>query len=310
MMPGLNCLGAGLAAPVASGGKEYWRVFVTDNWGAASHIQIAEIEFLDSGGTIIPATGGTAIGSDDSTGGEYAKAFDGNTATAWLADSGAANQWVGYNFGATKLVEGVRIKSLASGTDFLTRQPKTCKLEHSTDGVTWTTHISFHNSNLAGASQVYPITAGAGFHKYWRLFAVDQNGAASNTAIDDLQWRATAGGADQSTVLSSNNGDSTCRSISVDSFYSDFQVHDSDLSGSFTSHLSGTTNMWWGTVFAVPIKVEEILVKCGTTSTQRARAPKNMRVEYSDDAVTWTSQKTIAAQTGWTSNQSRVLAAI
>jgi len=294
-------------------GHAYWRVFCTDNWGDATGIIIAEVEFLDSVGAVITATGGTAIGSDDVGGNEFSKAFDG-TATAWFANSAPTNQWVGYQFSSNVAATGVRLTMATSGTNFLTRMPKNCKLEYSDDGSSWTTVYSFVNMSLSGSVQTTPETPPAsGYHKLWRVFCVDNNGGTTLIVLDEIEFRATAGGADQIAAMTSNNGTASQRvdGSSIATVGNEGWRAFNDITDSANDWAAnGTTNQWIGVIVSTAIKVEEVLLKCGNTTNDRNRAPKNMRIEYSDDGTTWTTQKTLAAQTAWGVNESRVLAAV
>lgn len=288
------------------GTHQYWRVFCTDNWGDGTGIAISEVVFLDSAGGVIPATGGTAIGSDDSTGNEYSKAFDGGATTnGWFADSGPANQWVGYNFPSAKPVERVRVTTMSSGTNFLTRMPKNCKLQYSDNGSSWSDAFNFFSVNVSGGVQTFPETPAAGYHKFWRIFVLTN--ASTSTQIDEIELRATSGGADQTAVLTSTNGGSSGRVL----FNSEgvgneaWRAYDNTTGSWFTNTSSGA-NQYNGYLFPTAVKVEEVSIKATSNNT---RAPTSFRVDYSDDGSSWTTQKTISSLT-WAANETKVLAAI
>lgn len=299
------------SAPAA--GHAYWRVLISDNWGDASFVIVAEVEFLDAGGTLISPTGGTAINSSFAgSGNEADKAFDGSATTPWACGSGlVTNSWIGYHFPANKDVAQVRITTLSSGTNFLTKMPKNCALQYSDDGSSWTTAFSFLNVNLAGGSITYPETSGTGYHKAWRVFMTDNNGGTSFICLDELRLKATSGGANQIPAQSSNNGGSTGRvlfSSSLGAGNEGWRVVNGVTNTSNFWASSGASNAYVGFLFPVAVKVEEIdLVSANSNAT---RAPKNMTVDYSDDLTTWTTQKTLAAQTGWATNETRTLAAV
>lgn len=292
---GFNSSAAGASSPYGS--HAYWRLFVT-NTNGGTVVNVGELNFKDASGSTIPATGGTASASSND-GNAPASAFDGSLSSIWRATSGA-NEWLRYQFAAPVAVAQIVLYTPTSGTDFINRAPKDCKLQYSDDGSTWSDAFSFTNYlPVSGYGETYPFVAPpSGYHRAWRVFCVNNNGDAI-IRIEELEFRATAGGADQTSTTATDG-----RAISSSG----------TASGAFDNTTSQwnsatNTNEWVGFVFAAAVKNEEITVKSGSVSAA-TRSPKDMLFQYSDDGVTWTTQKTFASQTGWSASETRTLTAI
>jgi hypothetical protein len=286
------------------GAHRYWRIFCSNNNGGGSFTALAEVEFR-IGGTDQTGTG-TAYGSNQLSGNEYSKAFDNNSTTAWAA-SGVTNQYIAYDFGSAIAIEDVTVMP---DLGLVTSAPKDCNVQYSDDNSTWTTAFSFSLYGPVGrASYTFPEPAPvAGFHRLWRLFCIDNNGGGAFITLDEMEMRASAGGADQTANV--GTGSTSGRVI----FSSDFSGNDAyrvfdNVTGTANYWASnGVTNAYVGFIFPAAVKVEEIALTAGKDAP--SRNPKNMTLDYSDDGTTWTTQKTFAAQTGWVANETRVLTAI
>src|SRR6185312_4564472 len=135
-----------------------------------------------------------------------------------------------------------------------------------------------------------------GYHHFWRLFCTDNNGGSTYIEIDEVEFRATSGGSDQVPAMSSNNGagsgSSAARPVGSSQLGAGNEIYRAfdNTTAPFNAWASsGTTNQYVGALLATPIAVQEILVRAGADTTN---APKNMTLDYSDDGVTWTTQKT------------------
>jgi hypothetical protein len=291
-------------------GHAYWRVFCADNHGDATGIVLAEVEMRATPAGADQCSGGTAIGSDDAAANTFAQAFDNSAASRWFADSGPTNQWIGYHFAGPVDVQEVLITLADGGTNALTRHPKNCSVDWSDDGSSWTTAFSFvNNAPLLGGQRVFPESSpAAGYHRYWRVFCLNNNGGTNFIILDEVEFRATAGGADQTTTLTTDAGDANGRAVASGGPGGNemFRAFDGVTTSANPWAGPGTTNQYIGYVFPSPVKVEEISLK-GTTQT--TRMPKDIQVEYSDDGSSWTNQKSISTLS-WTSNETKVLTAI
>ncbi|MCT2398537.1 discoidin domain-containing protein [Novosphingobium mangrovi (ex Huang et al. 2023)] len=285
------------------GSHAYWRVFCEDNWGDATGIVIAEVEFLDGSGSVIAATGGTAIGSDDSATNEFSKAFDGGGGGSWFADSGPTNQWIGYHYPSTEPVEKVRLTMVASGTNFLTRMPKNCRLEYSDDGSSWTTAITFINVSLKGAQFTYPESVAPGAYKIWKALVPSVN-SGTLTVCKEFEWRSVVSGADQTPVFTDNFGTSAGRVI-----YSS-QAAGADAYKAFTDSTSDQwignsgSNEYLGVIFATALDMAEIAWTCHDSGSY---APASIEIYGSHDGDTWDLIDTLTPGT-WTGGETKQLA--
>jgi hypothetical protein len=293
------------ASAGGGGGHRYWRINQTTNHGNAS-TQFIEVEMRETPGGSDVTGSGTASGGGGFTGSTPANAFD-NTLGAAYVPTGASG-WLKYDFGlgnAKNIVE-VAIKAASatgSQTNFAAA-PKDFTIEWSDDDSAWTqlgSACALYGPIL-DHYHVFPETVpAAGFHRFWRILCTTANGGTFYL-IDEIEFRATSGAADQVPVQSGANGDSGGRSI-MGAGSNAWNAFDG-TTAAWSS--SGTTNQWVGFIFPTAVKVEEILLRA-TANT--SRTVNTGAIEYSDDQVTWTSQKALTGLT-WTASEAKVLAAI
>lgn len=286
----------------------YWRVYVTDNNGDVTWITANEIEMRATPGGADQCSGGTVIKSNEAFGNEATKAFDNNNATAWGYNVNN-NQWIGYQFTSPVMVQQILLRVGQAGDAAPTlRAPKNCKVEYSDDGVAWAESFSFVHMPNVDYDFLYPASSPAsGYHRCWRIYCSDNNGDGTWIGLQEVELRATASAADQTAPPGNIDGTSNGRAIASNrgSTLDEFNAFANSTLRWMTN--VSVTNQWVGYVFPAAVKVEEVQL---TGLPTPARSPKNMLVQYSDDLVTWTTQKTLAAQTGWSASEVRVLAAI
>lgn len=284
----------------------YWRILELDNFGDATGIAIGDLQMRGSPGGASILTGGTASVSDLSAGGTVALAYDGSFASLWFADSGPTNQWFQYQFPSSVEVVEIAIGQGTSVINPLTRMPKNGKLQKSSDGATWEDVFAFQvpGAFVIGKYYTFPETAAAaGYHRAWRL---SLTGTSGGSELSEVEFRATSGGADQTAAVPNGNGDATGRAIysSGGAGAEGYKLFDNN-GGSWW--FSASNNQWAGYVFPDPVKVEQLSVRGPVNSG--ARGGTGMLVQYSDDLVTWTTQKTITGLS-WAVNETKILAAI
>lgn len=297
----------GGSIPPAYGLHAYWRLFVTNNNGSASFISLAELEFLDGSGTLIPATGGTAIASSVNAGSSASNAFDSSIASSWAATSGiVTNSWIGYQFSSPVGVESIRLGTKTANPE---QTPKDCTLQYSDDGSSWSDAFSLSNTLwVPGAYTVFPETLASGYHRAWRLFVSDNDGTTSNIFLSEMEMRATAGGADQTANVGTGSADGRVvfsTQLAGNEAYRLFN----NATGTDRWVASTSTDAWVGFIFPNPVKIEEIALTA-PSNTPATRNPSIFTLDYSDDGTSWTTQKSFATQTGWSIDETRVLAAI
>jgi hypothetical protein len=287
-------------APAAPSGHRYWRLNVTTNHGNSS-TQFMEVELRETPGGADVTGSGTASGGGGFTGSTASQAFDNNDATGY--NPTGSSGWLKYDFGTGKNIVEVAIKANTTGNATFAAAPKDFTLEWSDDDSSWTVQDTCAlYGPLLDHFHVFPETApAAGYHRFWRVLCTTANGGTFYL-IDEIEFRATSGAADQVPTQSSSNGAATGRAIMGAG--SNAHLAFDDNTGQWSS--SGTTNQWVGFIFPTAVKVEEVLMK---VSTNTSRTPNTGGFEYSDDQATWTSQKTFSGLT-WTSAETKILAAI
>lgn len=136
--------------------------------------------------------------------------------------------------------------------------------------------------------------------RHWRIY-ISANNGDSYTAIQEVELRATIGGADitspsgmtvtQSSFYapSSNNG-----SRAFDDDYTDF---------SFRAWIDNAAGFpcWVAIDLNTAASVAEVAMWCQAYGGGPARAPKDFKVQGSSDGSTWTDVQTFTNATGWTS---------
>lgn len=288
---------ASAAAPGPGyGTHRYWRVYVASNAGAVDYTAIGELEFRATVGganqTVYSGSSTPAIdGGAGATGfGNYPYlAFDGDTTTVgndW-ARSATGGVWLGYDFTTPVTVAEVLLTGTTNG---YSRSPATGTLDWSDDGVSWTTVASFDFKLwVRSANRTIPATTyGSGFHRAWRVFCLNNNGGTSFIELGEIEFRATAGGPDQTYPIASDSGETQGRALCSSEGVGNEAWRAFD---NITANLSpwagtSTANEWVGYVFPTPVEVKEVFI---TAPHQLTRAAKDMLIEYTDDGVTWTT---------------------
>lgn len=162
---------------------------------------------------------------------------------------------------------------------------------------------------LAGILSGLAAAAGGGSsHQYWRLlFPSGSNDSSNNRmGIAEAEFRATAGGADQTTSGAENLTKATSSSFLNGSFQAR-QAFNNVTSG-FDGWISanGSDNgSWLAYDFLAPVSVNEISVTAFDTSSS-SMGPIDITVQSSDDGSSWTTEWTIAGPYTWTDGQTRV----
>jgi len=282
----------------------YWRVLALNNHGDGSFTGLSNIEMRDVQGGPNLATGGTASVSSAASG-SAANVFDGDAGTSWVA-SGSTNQWAQYHF--AEPVEIVEVLLYSGDINGIGRLPRDCKVQYSDDGSSWTDAFTFTwDAPLYGNARRFPQPAYAsGYARAWRINVTANNGDPIVTYIEELEFRATAGGADQ-THPPAGGGDSSGRIIGNSGELGAFD----DETGAYgVTHWGHVASLpaWTGFVFADPVKVEEITMMNRNTT---ARSPADFTLDYlDDDGVTWVTQKTWTGITWSAVPEIKTLAAI
>lgn len=124
---------------------KYWRVYITDTNGGG-YGSICELEFLDYHGVRAPLSGGSPVASSSLSGHEAYRAFDGiidSSGGVWAPSSASPPMWLGYSHASPVEVSSVRIT--AREIAHSSQAAKNFEIQHSDDGVVWTTVMSVAN---------------------------------------------------------------------------------------------------------------------------------------------------------------------
>jgi hypothetical protein len=146
----------------------------------------------------------------------------------------------------------------------------------------------------------FAVAGGGGFgsHRYWRVFVDTNSGDATFIAAAEIEFRATAGGADQcsgGTPIKSGEaiGNEATRAFDDD--------------GNTAWGVSGTTNQWIGYDFGSAVTVAEAAWTSNTfDGATFARMPNLGSLDWSDDGTNWTEATTFGLG-GWLNNTTRVI---
>lgn len=146
---------------------------------------------------------------------------------------------------------------------------------------------------------------------YWRIYCDNANGG-SRIGIGEIEFRATAGGADlvPGLIITNNNNAAFLAIRSSDVFGSAdaWRAFANDGSTSGWQSQTNNVNEWVGIHFAALVSVVEVAITCAYFDA--THQTKDMHLQYSSDGVTWTTQKNFATQTGWALGEVRVLAGL
>ena len=146
----------------------------------------------------------------------------------------------------------------------------------------------------AGGSAPY------GSHRYWRIYVTTNNGDATFIAINEVEMRLSAGGANQCSGGTAIRSSEQVGNEATKAF-------DSNLTNAWAP--ATNANEWIGYDFGAgnAKAIAEVALLCGNGGGANiARSPKTGNVAYSDDGTTWTTAFSYTIQ-GWLSGENRVL---
>lgn len=140
---------------------QHWRIYVTE-FGIFSTsntaIYLSEVEMRAVAGGANLCSGGTASASSASSG-SAANAFDGSTSTFWGTGSfpTVPGVWLRYSFAAPVDIVQVVLKSYSVAPEYA---PRSCDIQWSDDGTTWTTLFSASGMTNWQSATSYTATLG------------------------------------------------------------------------------------------------------------------------------------------------------
>ena len=129
----------------------YWRLYTTANNGDA-FTQVFDFQGASITGGDNVFSGGTPISS---TGANPERAFDSSITTSWGTTGGDMPNYIGYDFGDGNGVSLAEIRLICNSAAVIEqRAPKDFSVQHSDDGVTWTTASSFTGETSWGNGEI------------------------------------------------------------------------------------------------------------------------------------------------------------
>lgn len=118
-------------------------------------------------------------------------------------------------------------------------------------------------------------------HRYWRIYITEKSGAATFSAIEELELRSSAGGADVtgSGTASANNSSGGAAANAVD-----------NDTGTIWATGAGALPHWWAYDFGAGNDQDIVEVSITSRSSTAGSAPGAFQLQYSDDGSTWTTR--------------------
>ncbi len=282
------------------GARLHWRVMLMASPTGA--YEINEIELAATPGGADQCSGGTAT-TNELTG--ASNAFDNNDSFSasfvWTIFTPPLDGiWLAYEFPAPVSVRELRLRSTSG---FPERAPTALVLQASDDGSTWrtvdflvepTTYTALQTKTFA-VSPVYPELLRENA-RAWRI-NVSANNGGGNTAVGELEFRATSGGASLCTggVGMASKGPSTPTTYAA--------AFDGASSPKFMA--GGVWRLWYN--FPAIADPAYVAVRAPHEFAD-SDSPRDFTVQWTVDGETWTTAATITGQTGWTNSQIREFA--
>ena len=133
-------------------------------------------------------------------------------------------------------------------------------------------------------------------YRYWRIFITSNNGSAAYVQVQEIELRATNGGADitnPSTPVAVSSSSSPAASLV-----------DNELSTCWNSAEYATTNQWIRIDLSSPYSISQIAIASGG-GLGNSSSPKNFSVQGSSDGSNFTTLATFSDVTGWESGTLR-----
>lgn len=267
----------------------YWAVFSDGGSSHASQTGLSALGFAETIGGSLNVTG-TPIsggGGADQVSHGPDQLFDGNAGTYWRRTSNAAGVYAGLDLGSNPVNWKYFVQARATvDANDNTLGPKGLILKRSDDGVTWTTvdtSDQWGDTWLLGVEKVTnyrtPVT---GSHLGWGLFVLDNNGGIA-IQIEEIEF--IIGGVDG--LPAGHANDSLIRQVATADNSGTHPVsdawNDNIFSTPWTTGVGLTTNHRGGAIFPAPVTVTKIRGYSNGISA----FPKNVKVQYTDDNITW-----------------------
>lgn len=140
-------------------------------------------------------------------------------------------------------------------------------------------------------------------HRYWGVYITASDGG-SFKGMTELQLRGTVGGADMTDPTQAFTGNFAFSTDNINGSNSQEKAFDDNTSSGWLSGSNGLPKrIWWdfagnGSLPGTTADVAQISI-AGSWNDPPS-SPKDFEIQWSDDAVSWTTVKTVTGETGWT----------
>lgn len=118
-------------------------------------------------------------------------------------------------------------------------------------------------------------------HNYWRIYYTGADSTGGYQVCSDLEMRGLVGGSDLT-------GAGTASASSSEPDFPPANAFDGSTSSTWSSGTTGT-GQWFKYDFGIRVNINQIAYLAHILA---ARGPTGIRLEYSDDDVTWVPVKT------------------
>ena len=269
----------------------HWRLHVTAAHGASS-IKLAMLAFRETLGGANAATGGTITTSF----GAANNMFDPGMVASWDSDSLPA--WVAYEFAAPADIQQVLLGSGSSDT----QTPADYTVDYSDDGAAWTTLITVTGDTDWPGKELQrllndpnlPADTDPG-HRYWRLEVTDKNDA-TYVGVGNVELRLTQGGANEATYGAARSSAAYVNGTTP------WEAFDPNAALEWRAATMPSDLAY---DFGHNVEIAQAAVTVTTGFPERG--PKDYNLQYSDDAVSWTTLASTTGETAWSEGETRLL---
>lgn len=155
--------------------------------------------------------------------------------------------------------------------------------------------------NMMRAAAKKRASAPSTMSRYWRVYITANNGDLY-TSIQEIELRATVGGADVTTP-STVTGQSSYVGSSTAA-----KTVDNDFVTATWVSSSVAPPHWLSYDLGVPTDIRELAIWPQNNSSVLARSPKDFQVQTSPNGTTWTTVATFSNVTGWAAGVSKSFA--
>jgi hypothetical protein len=156
-------------------------------------------------------------------------------------------------------------------------------------------YISFYGANTPPAS--------GGTSDKWRILISETQNATSWPSINEMEMRATSGGADQC-----NGGTASASSTNPDPPGSETRPASSAFDDNFSTLWQGSTSarpQWLEYDFLSPVTVTEVSMTADNISVGPNGCPKTFDIQHWD-GTDWVTEWSVADSGTWTAGETKV----